>query len=525
MKIIILSKKNITLSKFSLFIFMMIIIMFVVIIPRLMVAGGLPVTDEGAYAYQAQLIHASLVAGKGVPDSGGLMLYPLLTSWVFGLTGNHIVLLRLLDMLVATVASILVYRVIERESASRMGGAMISLLFIFTMHHPLFIQSGFKNSIFAAYVPLFLAVLLADKNKANVNWFLIGALVGLATLLREPFLIFLIIGVGSIAIAYDWRASLNFIVGAAILGGFAIFVVAVSRGGLTNIIHSYLESGIVYSAVANQRAYLFMLNGLQFLSEARGALVAGALGLLIAFVCAIKSQNRSILRCLFFWITVSLAPLIEPVTKIGFPYHFAVCLPGLAGVASLGWKSLSTWVGPKAQLWMSIVLSFGMASTYPQVILLFKYWPDTLTTITSFQTNNWPQEFIEKSNYLIAAEAIRKVAPPDGTLGVSGFMFALYPLTGLLPVSNDLSNLSATLIQFKLNGLRLKEALIDCPPDVLMTTTRTDWPGADILRQAVIDSGLYVQIINIPVVIDKAYGNFGGDIYVRINKIHPVCKK
>ena len=69
--------------------------------PRLMLMWGLPATDEGVYAYYAQLAHATLVAGNGLPTSGTLALYPMLLSWIFELGGNHMILLRLADLIMA----------------------------------------------------------------------------------------------------------------------------------------------------------------------------------------------------------------------------------------------------------------------------------------------------------------------------------------------------------------------------------------------------------------------------------------
>ena len=71
-----------------------------VIMPRIMIAGALPSTDEGFYAYFSQIAYASLSNGHGLPNTGMLMLYPISLSWVFGLPVNHILFLRLVDMLV-----------------------------------------------------------------------------------------------------------------------------------------------------------------------------------------------------------------------------------------------------------------------------------------------------------------------------------------------------------------------------------------------------------------------------------------
>jgi len=486
--------------------------------PRLMVVGGLPTTDEGAYAYYAQFIHANLAAGRGLPDAGMLDIYPLMLSWVFSLPANHMILLRLADMFVAVVASCLLYSVIEQESGSRVGGALISLVFLFTMNQPIFIQTGFKNSIFAAYIPLFLALRLGTANKVGAHWEWVGALVALAVLLRETFFPFLIVGALAIAKAYGWRACLRFILGTSIAILVVMVGIAIARGGIANLIEGYRDAAALYDAVAGRDVNLFVNNGIASAREAAVALAFGGLGVIAIFIGLI-TRNRQVSPGRFiFWLFVATVPLLEPASKIGFPYHFAVCLPGLAGLAAFGWKSATTGRDASIKLIFATAAAMvGVVMLFPKTTTLVEYWPHTRSTLESASTGSWPNEATASSNYLLAAEAIRKVAPPNGTLSVSGFMHALYPLTGMLPPCHELSNLSATLIKLNLDGIRFKQALLACPPDVLMTTTRTNWPGADTLTKAVEDSGLYEQVAIIPVAPDKSYGGFGGTIYRRKN--------
>jgi len=178
------------------------------IFPRLMVLGGLPTTDEGFYAYQAQVIHSTLTAGEGLPNDGFLAIYPMLLSWVFEFTANHFVLLRLVDLVVAAVAAYILFLVLKRESGSLFGGALISFVFLFIMNQPLFIQTGFKNSIFAAYVPLFFALKMTQNFKRDEykGWGYVGILVVLAVLLRETFLYFFLVATLSAYIIGGWRA-------------------------------------------------------------------------------------------------------------------------------------------------------------------------------------------------------------------------------------------------------------------------------------------------------------------------------
>ncbi|GHU06327.1 hypothetical protein FACS1894158_12390 [Betaproteobacteria bacterium] len=75
------------------------------------------------------------------------------------------------------------------------------------------------------------------------------------------------------------------------------------------------------------------------------------------------------------------------------------------------------------------------------------------------------------------------------------------------------ANLTNTIIKLELSIPRLREALLRCPPDVLMTTSRTDWPGGPELLAAVRESGIYEQLAEIPASSDRDYGSFGGLIF------------
>ncbi|MGA9666231.1 MAG: hypothetical protein WBQ69_07255 [Gallionella sp.] len=502
---------------------MAIVVLTATVFPRVMLIGGFPATDEGIYAYQGQLIHASLSAGKGLPGVGGLALYPMLLSWVFGLTINHLVMLRLADMIVAVAASCLLYRVIERESGSLVGGALISLVALFTMNQEIFIQCGFKNSMFAAYVPLFLALRLGQDRASETRstWVLIGTLAALAVLLRETFFYFMIIGGLAVWMAHGWRACLRFTLGAAVAGLLVTLGIAVARGGIANLIDSYRAAGSIYAASADRRLQLFIYSGTLSLKEAAVALVLGGLGI-IAIVAGFFARNRSVSPKRFaFWVSVTLVPLLEPASKIGYPYHFAVCLPGIAGLTALGWKSLAVDGSRSLKLRFATIAAIaGVLILLPKFASLTDDWPDTLDVLQNAGTGSWPADLTEWSNYLLAAEAISKAAPPNGTLSVSGFMYTLYPLTGLLPPSKDLSNLTVTLaVICNLDSVCFKHALLACPPDVLMTTTRNVWPGREILTKVVEDSGLYEQVENIPETDDKSYGDFGGVVYKKIKQV------
>ncbi|MEH6627073.1 MAG: glycosyltransferase family 39 protein [Motiliproteus sp.] len=497
------------------------------IFPRLMVIGGFPSTDEGFYAYQAQLIHSVLAVGQGLPDEGSIGLYPMLLSWLFELPGNSLILFRLADLIVAIIASCIFFRVLERVSGSRIGGALIALVFLFTMNQPIFIQTGFKNSIFAACIPLFVAFLLAQgvAGQKNKNWAGVGALVAISVLLRETFVPFLFLGALAAVVSAGWRACFRFVFGAALAGLGITFCIVAARGGVVELIDSYVEMGAIFASFEDRRIPHFIKFGALSADVSRITLILAGLSI-IAIISSYLLRNRTVTLGQFcFWLACALLPLLEPASKFGYPYHFSVCLPGLAGLSALGWRSFVAGNARRIKNGIAtIVLLIGSYMLLPQFTILMDSWPSAKIALLNASSPLWPAESVSKSNFLLAADAIRQAAPPHATLSISGFMFALYPLTGLLPPSGSLSNLSATVAVLEFDAVRFEQALKACPPDVLMTTTRPI-PGSELIRQVVEDTGFYEKVATIPVSRDKSYGWAGGTVFKIIKPYQGGCDR
>lgn len=495
-------------------------------LPRLTVLGALPSTDEGVFAYFSQIIFSSLAAGRGLPDTGTLMLYPMLLSWVFDLSFNHMMLLRLIDLIVALAAGLLFYKLIEQESRSWIGAALISAIFLFTMNQPLFIQSGFKNSIFAAYIPLLIAMLWARSADRNTHsWFWIGVLGAFSILLRETFLPFLFIGAIATLVAHGWRTFVRFSIGVTLGGAVIVGTVLIARGGVQSFLDAYINAGNFYASMKDQTIPLMITNGTLSANEATVALCITGIAIFGLISHSVYYRKTNYLKRFLFWTSVAIVPLLEPLSKIGFPYHFAVCLPGLAGLCALAWEQLI--IARLQAVKLAITATFIVVCTpllLPKFVPLSNSWIANKENLEGITNNAWRPETIAQSNYLLAADAILKAAPPHGTLSISGFMFSLFPLTGLLPPAYESNHLSAMAIKYGFDEHALKRALESCPPDVLMTTSRTDLPGSDIIKKAVESSKLYTAVATIPIAPEKSYGNFGGTIYKRTGHTDMHCE-
>ena len=66
---------------------------------------------------------------------------------------------------------------------------------------------------------------------------------------------------------------------------------------------------------------------------------------------------------------------------------------------------------------------------------------------------------MNRNNYLLLSETIKKYSSKEDTLGMSGFMHAVYPQTGLFPPSDKLSNLNLEAIKASYNPIILSQLI------------------------------------------------------------------
>lgn len=494
--------------------------------PRAMVIGGYPSTDEGVYAYFAQLAHTSLAAGRGLPATGMLSAYPTLLSWVFAIHANPLVVLRAVDMLVALAAGALLYDVLVAESRNEAAGAVIAFIALFAMNQPIFIQSGFKNSAFAALIPLLLAVRQVQRRPAaNATWYAVGALCALSLLLRETFAPFAALAILA-ALAVGGRVALARCVCAmAVTGLVLLLLIVLARGGVQSLIEGYRDQAVLYQALSSDRWPLFEDAARESAKGTWLLLAISSLSSAGILLTLVRPGRREHARRSAFWLGVAGVPLIEPLAKIGFPYHFSICIPGLAALAAVGWRA---WASGRSAVVRRGVLAvvIGLAATngWHKASMLGSGWESSAATLRAAAAATWPADSWQRSNYLLGARLIRAHAGHEATVSVSGFMFALYPITGLLPPAYRLANLTAELIRLGMDADALSAELSDCPPDLILTTTRTDWPGRDLVTRAIVDTRLYEPIDQLPIDPNNSYGYFGGTLYRRVSPSPVTCR-
>lgn len=492
----------------------LLVVLISTVTPRLLSLGGFPNMDAGFYAYWAQYIQQSLAQGQGLPDAGGLMLYPALLSWLCVMPGNTLVWLRLADMLAAAWAGWLLCRLLQRESRSAVAGVLLALAFLAAMNAPEVIDAGFKNSIFAAYIPLFLALRLAETRDArSPRWFAVGALTALGVLLREPFVPFALAGAAAVWIGRGPRAFWRYAAGGLFCGLLFLALAGFLRGDVTQLFRSYLDAGSLYAQEAGRVGHNFYAYGKNFLYLAGPVLVLSAVSM--GLLC--RGGSRPTCGRALFWLALALLPLLEPMTKIGFAYHFAVTLPACAGLCALAWSRRGDFPLPLRRA------SAGLAAL-ACLLQLYMALPGagqariSLETLRAWPARGWPAALAPLSNTLLAGEAVRAVLPPGGSLSSSAFAYFLYPVTGALPSGPTMSDLSRAYIAVGNDVSRLAAVLRADPPDVLAVGFAVDEHAASFTREiieAVRQSGLYAFVATIPVDKSKNYGWMGYHIYNR----------
>jgi len=509
-------------SNFKLFSYILGLTLAIVITgyTRLQLINGFPETDGGFYTYLTQLIFSLLSNGENLPGNMPIGLYPFITSWVYSLQVDQYIMLRIIDLFVAIFASFLFFKVILKESDSLFFTVVLLIPLLIIMNDIEFVGSGFKNSIWIAFIPLFAALHLWQNSKKedNSTFYFIGALTALGVLFREPFLFFFIVGGISIWIAYGWKNLLKYLAGAAILG-FTITGIAVYlRGGdVLGLINSYINIDKKTADVSEEIVKgLFFHSGMIFLKK--NFFIATAALISVIYIIFLVSQKKIRSNRYLFWLSISLIPLLEPIFKFGFPYHFAVCIPGLAGLSALGWQLSRINETKQFYKYLKGILCISsIFISYPNLNNIFK--DKNIISITDAYNMVYRdrifrnEESISNSNYLIFAKTIFENSREDSTLAISGQMHALFPLTGMLPPNYLITDLRDLFSILNFNETLFIKKIKEYQPTLLMVIADGKIRGESELPSLIEKTELYEKIAVIPYSENIDYGWKHGSIY------------
>lgn len=489
--------------------------------PYLCRIGGFPHIDEGSYAFFSLVYNHNLANGQPLAPLQGLSLWPLLLCWIPELPGMPLLWFRLADMLAALLAGWLLCAIVQRECGA--FSCLIAFAFLICMTDYKMVESGFKHSFFPAWACFFGAILLLRKDGGH--WFLAGALTALGVLLRETFFPFALLG-----LAASWKIGGHAKALTYAIGGIACSLLILgciewlAPGSLKAIYTGYVDRSLIYkiqsgSIWINIHSYLFrsivMFSPALLLSM---AIIAWNL----SFSRKNASQSAAISKAaIFFWLCACLIPLYETVIKIGFPYHYAQALPGLACLTGLyagqiQWKLpdfKSGWQKAKA---FSLLFMGGAA-----ILLAFAHLPapaglvQTARAAVEFQRYEWPKEMISHSIPLELVGALREKLPHGGTVSTNALSMFIYPAGGFMPPlagkidprdNYMMGDLSRFYIQAGMNKAILKNAILRNPPDMiaLLRPLSSHEPAfPDDIAEVIDSCGIYEKVGEIrPIEID-----------------------
>ena len=492
---------------------LIILVFSATLIPRLLMIGAPPATDEGIYAFNSLMIYLNPPPGNLLPELGTLSLYQALMAWVFSYDINHLVLLRALDALVASIAGFMLYQVTSHESNSKLVGAVIAIIFLISLNDPVFIQYGFKNSIAAASLPLLAAIAIGQRAKGVVTtvWFAAGALVAIAVLLREPFAIFAIAGVLVVYVRAGFRAMCAYLLGGVLMGGLILLLMILMRGGYQNLIQSYADLALTFQQIAYQKHALLQSSVAAFAKNALSVLMLSVVS--IYWVLLAGTIKPVYVYIMGFWLLLATAPLLEPLLKNGYPYHYASTMFGLAGLVSLGWRAYLETKTEYSRITIFIIF-LAMLFLTPKITKFNGVYTQYTAQLGSKNAPiNWPQSIVQQSNYLLIAEYIHTHSQGNPTVAINGSMLGVIPLAKAKPSSPELAHLSYRYIYSNQDKKSLRAEIKACPPEFIMLTNSSPFQDTKVLNKIVKSIPEYRLSTYIPPSKTRHYGSFDAAIY------------
>jgi hypothetical protein len=476
---------------------------------RLQLLSGLPEIDGGFYTSAARHIYLSLTNGDPIL-SITLHLYQFMSSWVYSLEVNQYVLLRLIDGLIAIAASIILFKVILKESGSTVFTFILMTTLLIIMNDVEIILYGFRNSIWAAFLPLFSSLLIWQNSSKEdtYSFYLIGGLVSFGILLREPFLPFFIFAGIAILIGYGWRVLVKYLIGSAV-SGFSIlgFVLMFRNWDLIDLFNSYFFVG----ASIQNAGWKFPVHTI---INANWFLICTASASILYLIKLYLDKKLINLNRFYFWGILVIIPLIEYWSKLGLEYHLANCLIGLAGLSALGWKYLSNNASIRVKRSSLIILSLTSMFIILPMVNNYIVKKDRIFTISeairwintsdSFRSKN----MVERSQYLKVASKVYGLSRENSTLAADGHWEAILSLANLSVPRSSVTGLTnyrliALRTEYRASGYdknKIVQLIKEYRPTIILISGKNTmtWKGAEAIPEIIIATNLYERVGHVP---------------------------
>jgi len=438
------------------------VIIFGVVLPRVLVFGGYPMGDEGTYATLGLVQYVS--PGS---DSGSFWLYSRLFSFVYAFEGNHIFYLRLVDLLVASIAGFLLFSIAQIISLNNVIAILVTMSFLLAMNQFGFIYRGFSNPIYAAYIFLFgaLYLLLNSHQISSRIIFFVGFLLGVAVLFREPFVSFAL-AVGLYVLTIERvKNTIFYIAGGLTALVAALLVLRINGVSPETILASYQDVGQMYAQLRENYSPPGSLE--RFIQLTWPILSLFGLVSAIYLYSVYKNDKAHVVQSKwFFFVLLAFAPLIEPALKYSQPYTFALSLPGLlmATIVALNYLVKNEILNP-TRIVIPILLLMVVFFGYQHV----KQMPNKILWGGSW--DGWLTAGFQNDRYLKASLAVARVSKANDTVAMTGDLYPIFPVTVRAPVHLEMTDLDRTVVKLGLTAEQLSGLLKQCTPDSIFLSS------------------------------------------------------
>jgi len=198
--------------------------------------------------------------------------------------------------------------------------------------------------------------------------------------------------------------------------------------------------------------------------------------------------------------------------KIGFDYHFANCLPGLAGLSAMGWKYLNNQESERMKKSSMIVIGLMSLIVILPIVNKKIVQNDHLFSLTDLVVWSTAEVFrsitmVERSQYLNIAAEIYERSGKDSTLVITNSLHVLYPLTGLLPPVYELNTLNSLYSKLNLDKEKLIQIIKKHRPTIIVTPPSIEIPEYLTDFSKIIEkTNLYNKVAVIPRNLAINYG-------------------
>ena len=416
--------------------------------------------------------------------------------------------------IVRVAASIVLFKVILKESGSTLFTVILATGLFIIMNNIEIVMYGFRNAIWAAFLPLFSALLIWQNStqEDKYSFYLIGALVSFGVLLREPFLVFFILAGIAILIGYGWRILLKYLIGSAVLGFTVLGLMLMLRDwDLFDLLNSYLQIGTgIESGFYGKWKF-----PIRIIMQANWFIILTAAAS-IFYLSKLHFDKKLInINRFFFWGVLALLPLIEYWSKLGLPYHIANCLVGLTGLTAMTWKYLSKNESEKVNV--ASIMILGLMSMFIILPMVSTYIVKSSRVFTISDAIRWAsasdslrsESMIKRSQYIKVASKVYEVSREDSTMAVSSYWQGIFPLSGLLPPkapstgkSNfGLSTMRALYVSSGYDKNKIVQLLKDHQPTIIVTSIIEEgktWRGEEDIPGIIMATNLYVIVDFVP---------------------------